>query len=53
MTVIYIDKQTNLPLITRVYDDKGLFESYEYINLQLNPVIKDEEFSRKYKEYHF
>lgn len=53
MTVIYIDKQTNLPLITRVYDDKGLFESYEYLNLQLNPVIKDEEFSRKYKEYHF
>ena len=53
MTVLYIDKQYFVPLVTRVYDDKGLFESYEYLNLKVNPEIPEEEFTRKYKDYHF
>jgi outer membrane lipoprotein-sorting protein len=53
MTVIYVDKLYLIPLLTRVYDDKGLFESYEYLNLQVNPKIADEEFTKLYKDYHF
>jgi outer membrane lipoprotein-sorting protein len=53
MTILYIDQHYFVPLSTRVYDDRGLFESYEYLNLQVNPVIPDVEFSRKFREYHF
>lgn len=53
MTIIYIDKVYFVPLLTRVYDDKGLFESYEYLNLQVNPKIADEEFTKDFKGYHF
>ncbi len=53
MTVIYIDKIHFVPLLTRVYDDKGLFESYEYLNLEINPIITNEEFTKDYKDYHF
>jgi LysM repeat protein len=53
MTIIYIDKVSFVPLLTRVYDDKGLFESYEYLNLQVNSKIADEEFTKGYKGYHF
>ena len=51
--ILYIDKATYLPRIIKVYDDKGLFESYEYHNLQLNPHIADEEFTKEYKGYKF
>lgn len=51
--VLYIDRNHMLPRVIKVYDDKGLFEAYEYHNLQLNPKIADEEFSRDYKGYDF
>ncbi len=50
---LYIDKDIFLPLVIKVYDDKGLFESYEYHDLELNPKIPDEEFSKDYKGYGF
>ncbi len=53
MTVMDIDKQYHVPLVIRVYDDRGLFESYEYRNLQVNPPIAPEEFTKDYKDYHF
>lgn len=53
LTVLLIDKEFMLPINTKIYDDKGLFESYEYYNLQVNPVISDEEFTRHYKGYKF
>ena len=37
----------------KVYDDKGLYEHFEYVDLKVNPVIKAEEFTRDYKEYDF
>lgn len=52
-TILYIDKQYMLPIKNMVSDEKGLFESYEYHNLQLNPKIADEEFTRNYKDYKF
>lgn len=51
--VLYIDKETFLPRVIKVYDEKGLFESYEYHDLELNPKIAEEEFTRGYKEYGF
>lgn len=51
--ILYIDKITFLPRVIKVYDDKGLFESYEYRNLQVNPNIADEEFTKEYKGYKF
>ena len=51
--ILYIDKEFLLPRIIKVYDEKGLFESYEYHDLQVNPNILDEEFTKGYKEYGF
>lgn len=53
LTLLMIDKQTLLPLNNKVFDDKGLYETYEYYNLQLNPFISPEEFTKTYKEYNF
>lgn len=51
--ILYIDKDTYIPRVIKVYDEKGLFESYEYHDLQLNPKIAEEEFTKEYKEYGF
>jgi Protein of unknown function (DUF1571)/LysM domain len=51
--ILYIDKELFIPRVIKVYDDKGLFESYEYHELQLNPKIAAEEFTREYKGYRF
>jgi outer membrane lipoprotein-sorting protein len=53
LTMLLIDKESFLPLSNKVYDDKGLFETYEYVNLQVNPTIAPEEFTKGYKDYHF
>ena len=50
---LYLDKEYLLPVFVKVYDDKGLYEHFEYVNLKVNPVIKAEEFTRDYKEYDF
>jgi outer membrane lipoprotein-sorting protein len=51
--ILYIDKETFIPRVIKVYDEKGLFESYEYHDLQVNPPIPDEEFTKEYKGYGF
>ncbi|MFI5149316.1 MAG: DUF1571 domain-containing protein [Bacteroidia bacterium] len=53
MTELIIDKKTGLPLSTKVYDNNGLFEAYEYINLKVNPVFAADEFSKDFKGYGF
>lgn len=53
LTVLFIDKKTNLPVHNKVYDDKGLFEEYEYHSLIVNSKIDDEEFTKDYKDYNF
>ena len=52
-TILYIDKQTFLPLVQIMYDDKGLFEQYEFYNVILNSKINDEEFSSDNEKYGF
>lgn len=50
---LYIDKLRHIPLVMKVYDDKGLYEQYEYTNVTVNGIIKAEEFNRDYKDYNF
>lgn len=51
--ILYIDKNLLLPRVIKVYDDKGLFEAYEYRDIELNPKFSDEEFTKEYKGYGF
>lgn len=52
-TILFIRKDNYLPVVIRIYDDKGFFEEYFYTHLQLNPVIPDAEFKEDYPGYHF
>ncbi|MCW3077872.1 MAG: hypothetical protein JWO32_2481 [Bacteroidetes bacterium] len=50
---LYIDEKTMLPLVVSLSDDAGMFENYEFTKLEINKGIKEEEFSKDYKDYHF
>lgn len=52
-TILYVDQQYFIPINIKIFDDKGLFESYEYYHLQVNPKIEEVEFTPRYKDYHF
>ena len=52
-TVIYIDKESYLPLVQMMFDDKGLFAKYEYRNLEINPKFSSEEFTKEFEDYNF
>ena len=49
----YIDRVNWLPVVQYIYDQKGLYEKYEFRNLVLNPVFKPDEFTEDYKDYRF
>lgn len=51
--VMYIDKFYHLPIGVQVYDDKSLFEEYNYFFLQVNPKFEENEFTKDYKDYKF
>jgi len=51
--VLYIDDKLLLPVALSLYDDMGLFESYEYTNIEINKPFKANEFSKSNKEYGF
>jgi len=53
MTLLLIDKEYLLPVNNKVFDDKGLYETYEYYDLQVNPTIAPEEFTKTFKGYNF
>lgn len=50
---IYLDENFMLPISISLYDDKGIFENYEFSGLQKNKGILPEEFTRKFPDYHF
>ncbi len=52
MTLL-IDKKTHLPLVIKVFDNKGLYEKYEYNSIRLNPVFAPNEFTMEYEGYNF
>jgi len=51
--LLYIDKLNFLPIGVRVFDDMGLYEQYDYFNVQVNPVFEEAEFTRNFKDYKF
>jgi outer membrane lipoprotein-sorting protein len=53
MTLLLVDKEHMLPVNNKVFDDRGLFETYEYFDLKVNPPIAPEEFTKTYKDYNF
>lgn len=50
---LYIDKEYLLPVVQKVYDEKGLLEHYEYSKLKVNPVFAQDEFSTDFQGYGF
>lgn len=51
--LLFIDQETYLPLVIKIYDHQGLFEHYEFLNLELNPSFSTDEFSENFKDYGF
>lgn len=51
--IVYIDKRSALPLSIKIYDDHGLFESYEFYNVVVNKTFASDEFLKSYKDYGF
>ncbi len=50
---LYIDQLYFLPIGVKIFDDKSLYEQYDYHYLQVNPKIDDAEFTKEYKDYKF
>ena len=46
-TTLYIDKTTNLPIYHKMEDDKGMYETYEFKSLKLNPTLTTADFEFK------
>jgi Protein of unknown function (DUF1571)/LysM domain len=51
--VIHVDQLYYLPIAFKVYDNEGLFESYDYSSMIVNPKFEADEFSKSYKSYGF
>jgi hypothetical protein len=51
--ILFIDKQSNLPVVMKVFDDKGLYEQYEFQDLKVNPKLEAIDFSPDNKQYGF
>lgn len=51
--IFYIDKQSFLPIYQEMHDENGIFEHYEFTDIQINPAFKADEFSSSFKEYKF
>ncbi len=51
--ILYIDAKTLLPVATKIYDDDGLFEEYNYIDVNLNPSFTGLDFDRNNPAYGF
>lgn len=52
-TVVLIDERSYLPLAVAVYDDRGLYERYEFSNTVVNQPIPAAEFSKGFAGYKF
>lgn len=50
---LLISQETYLPLVTKVFDDMGLYEKYEYNSITLNPAFQKDEFSEEFEHYNF
>ncbi|MCE3279819.1 MAG: hypothetical protein K0S44_2010 [Bacteroidetes bacterium] len=51
--ILYIDKKSAIPLSIKIYDDEGLFESYDFTHVIINKPFAENEFSKSFKGYGF
>lgn len=51
--VFYLDKKNNLPIMMQIFDNKGLYEQYEFTNVKVNPNFSAKDFDEENKEYDF
>jgi hypothetical protein len=51
--IFYVDEKTMLPVSVAIYDEVGLFESYDFYNLEVNKPVPNSEFQRNFKGYGF
>ena len=51
--ILFIDENTMLPISISLYDDSGLFESYDFSALQINKPFAENDFKRENKNYGF
>lgn len=47
VTTLYIDKSNNLPIYQKMEDDKGMYETYEFKELKVNPTFTTTAFDFK------
>ena len=52
-TVVLVDERTFLPAAVAVYDERGLYEKYEFSNVLANQAIPAAEFSKDFPGYKF
>ena len=50
---IWIDLESNLPIVQKVFIDNRLFEHYTFKNITVNPYFNTDEFKATNKEYSF
>ena len=51
--IVYIDKATYMPVVQMLYDERGLFEKFEYTNIERSPNFPSDEFTTKSSNYGF
>ncbi|MFY0651437.1 MAG: DUF1571 domain-containing protein [Cyclobacteriaceae bacterium] len=51
--LLYVYEQNMLPARMDIYDDKGLYEKYEFSSIVVNPNISPDEFSEEFEGYGF
>ena len=51
--IMAIDQKRMIPLSIKVFDEKGLYEHFEYDNVVLNPRFDPMEFTEDYPGYGF
>ncbi len=51
--ILFLDEKLMLPISIALYDDVGLFESYDYADIIINKPFKDDDFKKDNKDYHF
>ena len=50
---IWIDLQSSLPIVQKVFVNNKLFEYYEFEKIVINPEFSYDEFDKNYVEYNF
>ena len=47
---LYLDEHTFLPVTITIFDETGLYENYEYVNVKTNKKFTSEDFGKFYKD---